>query len=62
MAEESFRAIMGAAAQVMRATGERWSALIAREELSERELEAALGEDVELLYAALGTLAEERER
>jgi len=57
---EPFREIMSAAAQVIRATGERWAALVAREDLSEPELEAALAEDVELLYAALSTLGEER--
>ncbi len=62
MPEEFFREIMRAAAQVMRTTGERWAALVAREDLSERELEAALAEDVELLRAALSTLGEERER
>ncbi len=54
--EEPFREIMSAAALVMRATGERWAALVAREDLSERELEAAWAEDAELLCAALGTL------
>ena len=59
--EEPLREIMSAAAQVMRATGERWAALVASEDLSERELEAAWAEDAELLCAALSTLGEERE-
>ncbi len=62
MPEEPFREIMRVAAQVMRTTGERWAALVAREELSVEQLEAALAEDAELLYAAMGTLGEERER
>ena len=52
---------MSAAALIMRTTGERWAALLAREDLSERELEAAWAEDAELLCAALGTLGAERE-
>ncbi len=61
MPEECLREIMRAAALIMRATGERWSALLAREDLGERELEAAWAEDAELLCAALGTLGAERE-
>ena len=61
MADEPLRETMGAAAQVMRATGERWAALVADEDLSEGELEAAWAEDAEVLCAALTTLAEERE-
>ncbi len=59
---ERFRELMRAAALVMRATGERWAALLAREDLSERELEAAWAEDAEVLCAALSTLVAERER
>ena len=55
------REIVRAAALVMRATGERWAALVAREDLSERELEADWAEDAEVLCAALGTLGAERE-
>jgi hypothetical protein len=58
---EPLRKIVGAAALVMRATGERWAALVAREDLDERELEAPWAEDAELLCAALGTLGAERE-
>ncbi len=58
---EPLREIMGAAALIMRATGERWAALAAREDLSGRELEAAWAEDAEVLCAALGTLGAERE-
>ena len=58
---ETLREIVRAAALVMRATGERWAALSAREDLSERELEAAWAEDAEVLCAALGTLGAERE-
>ena len=56
------REIVSAAALIMRATGERWAALSARADLSERELEAAWSEDAELLCAALETLGAERER
>jgi len=59
--EEPFREIMRAAAQVLRTTGERWAALIAREDLSVEQLEAALAEDVELLHDAMSTLGEEGE-
>ncbi len=52
---------MRAAALIMRATGERWAALAACEDLSVGELEAAWFEDAELLCAALGTLCAERE-
>ncbi len=52
---------MGAAAQVMRATGERWAALSERADLGDEQLEAAWAEYAELLCAALSTLAEERE-
>ncbi len=62
MPEECLREIMRAAALIMRMTGERWAALVGREDLSERELEAAWAEDAELLCAALGTLAAERGR
>ena len=61
MTDEPLREIIGAAAHVMRATGERWAALIADEDLSDEQLEAAWAEDAELLCAALTTLAEERE-
>jgi hypothetical protein len=61
VAEVPLREIMGAAAQVMRATGERWAELVDGEDLSEKQLEAAWAEDAENLCAALGTLAEERE-
>ena len=61
MADAPLREIMRAAALIMRATGERWATLVAREDLSERELEAAWAEDAELLCAALGTLVAERE-
>ncbi len=61
VADEPLRELVSAAAQVMRATGERWAALVAREDLSERELEAAWAEDAEVLCAALGTLAAERD-
>ncbi len=59
---ETFREIVRAAALIMRTTGERWAALLAREDLGDRELEAAWAEDAELLCAALGTLGAERER
>ncbi len=59
---EPLREIVSAAALIMCATGERWAALVAREDMSERELEAAWSEDAELLCAALGTLAAERGR
>ncbi len=58
---ERLREAMRTAALIMRATGERWAALSAREGLSERELEAAWAEDAELLCAALGTIGAERE-
>ena len=61
MADVPLRELVSAAAQVMRATGERWAALLAREDLGERELEAAWFEDAEVLCAALGTLVAERE-
>ena len=61
MSEVSVREVMSAAAQVMRATGERWAALVARLELGDRQLEAAWAEDAEILCAALRTLGEERE-
>ncbi len=62
MSEKPFREIMRAAALIMRMTGERWAELVAREDLSEQELEAALAEDPELLCAAMDTLGAERER
>ena len=52
---------MRAAALILRTTGERWAALSAREDLSERELEATWAEDAEVLCAALGTLVAEPE-
>ena len=55
------REIMGAAAQVLRATGERWAELVDRSELGDRQLEAAWAEDAETLCAALTTLDEECE-
>ncbi len=61
MSEVSLREVMSAAAQVLRATGERWAELVAREELGDRQLEAAWAEDAEILCAALVTLDEERE-
>ncbi len=61
MAQEPLREIMSAAAQVMHTTAERWAALVASEDLSDEQLEAAWAEDAELLWAALSTLAEERE-
>ena len=61
MTEEPYRELMGAAAQVMRATAERWAQLVAQADLSSEELEAALAEDAELLCAALDTLGSERE-
>ncbi len=61
VSDEPLREIMGAAAQVLRATGERWAALIDCEDLGDEELEAAWAEDAEILCAALDTLGEERE-
>ena len=61
MAELPVREVMGAAAQVLRATGERWAELVDCEDLSESQLEAAWAEDAEILCATLSTLAEERE-
>ena len=61
MAEVPVREVMSAAAQVLRATGERWAELIASEDLGDRQLEAAWAVDAELLCAALRTLGEERE-
>ncbi len=55
------REIMGAAARVLRATGERWAELVAREGIGDEHLEDAWAEDAELLCAALRTLGEERE-
>ena len=55
------REVMSAAARVLRATGERWAELVAREELGDRQLEAAWAEDAEILCAALRTLDGERE-
>ncbi len=62
VADQPLGEIMRAAALIMRATGERWAALLAREDLSVEELEAAWAEDAEVLCAALGTLGAERER
>ena len=61
MPEDSFREIMSAAVWVLRATAERWADLLAREDLSERQLEAALSEDAEVLCGALETLGSERQ-
>ena len=55
------REVMGAAAKVLRATGERWAELVARLDLDDEGLEAAWVEDAEILCAALRTLEEERE-
>ncbi len=55
------RETMSAAAQVLRATGERWAELVVRLDLGDRQLEAAWAEDAEILCAALRTLDEERE-
>ncbi len=62
MAEQSLRETMGAAAEVLRATGERWAELLARLELGDEQLEAAWAEDAEILCAALRTLDEEAKR
>ncbi len=59
--ERSLRETMGAAAKVLRATGERWAALLDRLDLGDRQLEAAWAEDAEILCAALRALDEERE-
>jgi hypothetical protein len=56
VAEDPLREIMGAAAEVLRATGERWAALVAHEDLGDEQLEAAWAEDAEILCAALRTL------
>ena len=61
MAKERLGATMSAAAQVLRATGERWAELLARLDLDDRQLEAAWAEDAEHLCAALSTLGEERD-
>ena len=61
MAEVPVREIMSAAAQVLRATGERWAELVAHEGIGDDQLEAAWAEDAEILCAALSTLGEERE-
>ncbi len=61
MTEEPLREIMTAAAQVMHTTAERWAGLVASEDLSDEQLEAAWAADAELLCAALSTLGEERE-
>ena len=54
------REVMSAAAQVLRATGERWAELVDCEDLGEKQLEATWTEDAEILCAALRTLDEER--
>ncbi len=51
---------MSAAAEVLRATAERWAELVDREDLGDRQLEAAWAEDAEILCAALDTLGDER--
>ena len=61
MADEPVRETMSAAAEVLRATGERWAELVARSELGDPQLEAEWAEDAEILCAALSTLGEERE-
>ena len=61
MADEPLREVMSAAAQVLRATGERWAELVAHEGIGDRQLEAAWAEDAEILCAALTTLDEECE-
>ena len=61
MGEEPVREIMGAAAKVLRATGERWAELLDREDLGDEHLEATWAEDAEILCAALCTLGEEGE-
>ena len=61
MAEVSVRETMSAAAEVLRATGERWAELVARLDLGDERLEAAWVEDAEILCAALHTLGDERE-
>ena len=40
--------VMSAAAQVLRATGERWAELVARLDLGDGQLEAAWAEDAEI--------------
>ncbi len=55
------REVMSAAAQVLRATGERWAELVDCEDLGDRQLEAAWVEDAETLLAALRTLGDQRE-
>ena len=62
MGEEPLRETMGAAAEVLRATGERWAELLARLELGDEQLEAAWAEDAYILCAALRTLDEEVRR
>ena len=59
MAEDPRREIMGAAARLLRATGERWAELVARLDVGDEQLEAAWAEDAEVLCAALRTLGEE---
>ncbi len=61
MSDVPVREIMSAAAQVLRATGERWAELVARLDLGDEQLEAAWAEDAQILCAALATLGEERE-
>ncbi len=61
VSDEPLREIMGAAAQVLRATGERWAELVEGEDLGDERLEAAWAEDAEILCAALRTLGGERE-
>ena len=61
MSDRPVRETMSAAALVVRATGERWAQLIAREDLGDEQLAAVWAEDAELLCAALGTLVAERE-
>ena len=50
---------MGAAAEVLRSTGERWAELVAHRALGDEKLVAAWAEDAELLCAALSTLGQE---
>jgi hypothetical protein len=56
---EEFRTAMRDAAQVMRSTADRFDALVAREDLTLHELQAALEEDVAQLDAAMATLVRE---